>query len=200
MKKNYTTISFIIVFLFIVYPFMLWAQPSIAWQNNLGGTDSDINPYIIKTADNGFLISGTSNSNDIDVMGNHGSFDFWIIKTDSTGNISWQKCFGGSNDDNAKKSVQTTDGGYFIVGSTKSNNGDVSINQGLKDIWLIKLNAAGSLEWQKTFGGTGDDEAVDIILSSDSNYVIAANTTSNNGDVLLNKGLNDYWLLKINTD
>src|SRR4051812_16927271 len=98
--------------------------------------------------------------------------------------IEWQKCLGGSSLDNAYSIIQTTDGGYTVAGSTTCNDdGDVSANHGGSDIWIVKLNFSGSIEWQRCLGGTSDEYASSIVQTKDGGFVIAGITNSDNGDV-----------------
>lgn len=105
------------------------------------------------TTDGGFILAGHTLSNDGDVSGNHGDEDYWVVKLDGLGALQWQVALGGSDEDKASGVVQTTDGGYLICGNTKSDDGDVTGFHGGDDVWVVKLSAAGSLLWQKTFGG-----------------------------------------------
>jgi len=111
----------------------------IQWQKCLGGSSYDEAYSIQQTSDGGYIVAGYTYSNDGDVSGNHGDFDYWIVKLDETGNIQWQKCFGGSSYDYAQSIQQTSDGGYIVAGWTESNDGDVSGNHGNSDYWIVKL-------------------------------------------------------------
>ncbi len=111
----------------------------IEWQKCLGGTGWDWENSIQQTSDGGFIVAGYTNSNDGDVSGNHGSKDYWVVKLNSSGDIEWQKCLGGTNDDWARSIKQTSDGGFIVAGFTASNDGDVSGNQGNSDAWVVKL-------------------------------------------------------------
>ena len=173
------------------------ALGNIAWQKTFGGSGSDLARDIVQTTDDGYIIAGTTTSNDGVVSGNHGGTDYWVVKLDATGNISWQKCLGGSNYDNAKTIYQTTDGGYIVGGETYSNDGDVSGNHGGYDYWIVKLDAAGNITWKKTLGGPLNDELRDIKQTSDGGYIIAGFSNSyNGGDVTGNHGNLDYWIVK----
>ncbi len=98
--------------------------------------------------------------------------------------LNWQKTLGGSKDDVATAITATPDGGFVVTGYTNSNDGDIAGNQGgAHDIWVIKLNNAGTIVWKKTFGGTRDDQAVGVALSPDGGYVITGTTTSTDGDL-----------------
>jgi hypothetical protein len=103
-----------------------------------------------------------------------GGRDILVIKVDSIGNYIWSKCYGGSGEDTGAKLLNTSDGGFIITGTTNSNNLDVSNNRGGTDNWIIKTNSIGDIQWHKTYGGTRDDSLVDIIKSSDGNYVFSS--------------------------
>jgi hypothetical protein len=171
--------------------------PSIQWQKSFGGLGYEEASTIEKTIDNGFIIAGSTYSNSGDVTTNQGQADYWVVKIDQNGIIQWQKTFGGTNDDIATSVKQTLDGGYIISGYTLSNNGDVTNNHGSRDGWILKLSYNGSLEWQKTFGGTGIDSVKEILQNTDSTYIICGWTDSNNGDVTTNQGLSDLWIMKL---
>jgi hypothetical protein len=169
----------------------------IDWQKSLGGNDWEKPHCIQQTTDGGYIIVGESWSNDGEVSGNHGYRDYWIVKLTSTGNIDWQKCLGGSDDESAYSIQQTTDGGYIIAGESESNDGDVSSNHGSEDYWIVKFTSTGNLDWQKSFGGSGIDRAFSIQQTTDGGYIIAGASWSNDGDVLGNHGHFDYWIVKL---
>jgi hypothetical protein len=135
------------------------AQPTIEWQTCLGGSGGEEGHSIQQTTDGGYIVAGLSTSNDGDVSGGHGASDCWVVKLDGAGQIEWQKPLGGSKSDAAYFVQQTNDGGYFIAGNSYSNDGDVSENKGSADYWVVKLSENGTLEWQRSFGGTGEDRA-----------------------------------------
>jgi gliding motility-associated-like protein len=172
---------------------------TIEWQKSLGGSVDEFTRSILQTNDGGYIVAGYSNSNDGDVSGNHGYFDCWVVKLTSTGTIDWQKSLGGSVNEFAKSIQQTFDGGYIVAGSATSNDGDVSGNQGLLDYWVLKLTNTGVIEWQKSLGGTGYDEATTIQQTNDGGYVVGGFSKSNDGDVSVNYGfgLEDCWLIKL---
>src|SRR5690606_20801766 len=159
------------------------------------------------TNDEGSIIGGSSSSN---ISGeknenSNGGIDIWIIKIDSQGEIQWQNTIGGSGEDNLflnGKIIQTTDGGYFLGCTSNSNiSGDKTENsKGFNDFWVLKLNAAGDIEWQKTIGGSGQDFLFSLLQTNDNGFVIGGSSTSNiSGDKTEDsQGSNDYWVLKIN--
>jgi len=169
----------------------------IEWQKCLGGTNNDYATCIQQTNDGGFIVAGYTCSSNGDVSGNHGSYDYWIVKLSNSGDIEWQKCLGGENDDRANSIQQTTDGGYIVAGKTSSMYGDVSGNHCIDDYWIVKLNSLGDIQWQKCLGGNGTDISTSIQQTSDGGYIVAGYTFSNNGDVSGNHGSYDYWIVKL---
>jgi hypothetical protein len=171
----------------------------LEWQKSYGGSISDRSSSTIQIFDGSYVIAGYTWSNDGDVSGNHGIqyADYWIIKLDQGGNLIWQKCFGGAGSDWAHSIIQAPDGGYLVAGYTDLNDGDVSGNHGENDYWIIRLNQIGNLEWQKCFGGSNQDFASSIILTSDGSYIIAGQTRSIDGDVTGNHGSDDFWIIGI---
>jgi len=170
---------------------------NLLWQKSLGGTSSDYAYSIQQTSDGGYVVAGFTESTDGDVSGNHGGRDYWVVKLDAGGNLQWQKCLGGTDDDYAFSIKQTSDGGYVVAGKTYSTNGDVSGNHGFNDNWVVKLDAVGNLQWQNCLGGMSDDVAFSIKQSSDGSYVVAGYTGSTNCDVSGNHGSIDSWVVKL---
>ena len=175
----------------------------IQWQKSLGGSNGDIANSIQQTTDGGYIVAGTSTSNNGDVSGHHGCTDCstaddgWVVKLDSNGNLQWQKSLGGSDEDSLTSIRQTSDGGYIAVGNSYSNDGDVSGNHGGHDYWLVKLDPNGNIQWQKSLGGSLYEFANSVEQTTDGGYVIAGFSRSNNGDVSGNKGYEDFWIVKV---
>ncbi|KAA5820862.1 hypothetical protein FPF71_17130 [Algibacter amylolyticus] len=172
----------------------------IQWRNYYGGSFTDTPYDAIQTEDNGFLIVGSSDSNDVDIKDNKGTYDFWVVKLSETGTLDWEKSFGGSQTDEARAIVKSSDGNYIIVGNTRSSDIDVSNNNGAADLWAIKITPTGNLIWEKSFGGSSFDVALSISKTADNNFIIAGNSRSLDGDLTTNYGQNDAWLLKIDTN
>lgn len=189
------------LFLFFLLDNIFAQAPSIEWQKSYGGTKLETASCIIQTNDSGYIMTGATLSNNGDVSGNHGTDygDVWVVKIDSIGKIQWQKCLGGSGEEYVYSIKQTKDGGYILAGgSMYSYNGDVSGNHGEMDAWIIKLNASGNIEWQKSFGGSYGDAATCIRQTAEGGYIFAGSTTSNNGDVSgLHSNASDFWIVKI---
>ena len=171
----------------------------LLWQKALGGTSNDYAHSLIQAVDGGYAVAGEAGSNNGDVVGNHGGFDFWVVKLSSTGQLEWQKTLGGTGNDYAQSLIQTAEGGYAVAGYTHSTDGDVSGNHGGEDFWVVKLDSSGELEWQKTLGGTGDDAAYSLIQTTEGGYAVAGNTHSTDGDVSGNHGLRDFWVVKLSS-
>jgi hypothetical protein len=183
-----------------------FAQPLLKWESVFGGSGADRAYSVVQTDDGGFVFAGSTMSNNFDVSGLHnngqGDGDIWIAKVSKTGSLVWQKVYGGAADDVAHCIIKTSDGGFIVAGTTSSTDGDAAgggYHGGSGDAWIIKLNADGSIKWQKCYGGSLSDGANSIVQASDGNYVFAGFTSSSNGDITKNQGINDYWVVKIDT-
>lgn len=174
------------------------AQGEIEWSQYFGGNFTDTPESAVQTEDNGFIIVGGSDSNDTDISNNIGSYDFWIIRISSSGELVWEKSFGGDQIDEARAIVKSNDGNYVIAGDTRSNNNDISSNNGAADLWLIKISPSGDLLWEKTIGGSSFDVARALVKTQDNGYLLAGSSRSNDFDVSENKGQNDAWVVKVN--
>jgi hypothetical protein len=173
----------------------------LQWQKCLGGTGFELNYSIDVIDDGSYIVTGFTMSNNGDVSGNHGERDVWIVKLSNVGNIQWQKCLGGLNDDEAYVTKQTSDGGFIVLGTTNSNDGDVSGFHGSRDIWLIKLSNTGTIQWQRSLGGSGSEYAFDGIEQlSDGSFIVVGYTQSNDGDVSDFHGDTDIWVIKLSFD
>jgi hypothetical protein len=173
----------------------------------LGGSQDDQANSIVQTSDGGFAIAASAISLDGDVFGNHvgadsSNGDGWFVKLDSLGRIEEQKCLGGTDDDYLSSIIKTSDGGFVIAGSSRSDNGDVIGNHGGTgyDGWLLKLSSSYTIEWQECLGGTNGDHANSVIRTSDGGYALAGSTYSRDGDVLgIHAGgfSTDAWVVKL---
>jgi hypothetical protein len=166
---------------------------NVLWKKAIGGSAQDVGWGITTTPDNGCIITGNAASNDGDITGVHGGLDLLLVRLDSAGNILWQKAYGGSGGEQGDALIAIDDGGYMIVGSTFSNDGDVSGNHGGIDGWILKVDGGGVLQWQKTVGGRGDDTFHAIKKDSQGNFVITGASGSNDKDVPSNNGSSDIW-------
>lgn len=168
----------------------------IEWQKTLGGGDWEEANSVQQTKDGGYIVAGATISNDGDVPGIYGGFDLMLLKFNYKGKLEWYKPIGGSAYDVAYSIQETCDEGFIITGCTESKDFNVTENKGKKDFWVLKLYKDSSIQWQKTFGGSGDDVARSIQQTSDGGIIVAGYTTSNDGDISVNKGKNDVWVIK----
>jgi len=159
------------------------SSSSTTWDKLYGGALDDEAAAIVQTGDGGYAIAGTTYSFGA------GSADFWLVKVDSSGNMQWNQTYGGPEADCAYSIVQTGDGGYAITGQT------YSFGAGNSDFWLVKLDSSGSLQWNRTYGGSGSDYANSVVQTSDGGYALAGTTSSFSDD-----GQADFWLVKTDSN
>ncbi len=175
------------------------APPSIDWQKSYGSNANDRAYGINQTSDGGYIVVGWVNGSSGDVATFYGGYDVWVVKMNSAGTIQWQKTYGGSRDDLGYAIQPTSDGGYIVGGTTDSSDGDVTLNQGDRDYWILKLGSSGDLEWQKTYGGSGSDQLSGVWETSDGRYIAIGTTQSSDGNVTAYHGSNDVWVVKMNS-
>lgn len=203
LLRKYLLLLFAVLF---CNNYLLYAQlPPRHWALHYGGNNVDV-PFSIKlTTDGGTIVVGYTDSRngDVSAQPTRDYWDLWILKLDKCGIIQWERSFGGTGYESARDVVQTSDGGYMVLGETNSTDGGVVAGfGGTKDIWLLKLTADGSLQWQKRFGGTGLDIGNHLTLTPDGSFLIAASSSSNDGDIRGNHSTGTYTdgvLLKINS-
>jgi hypothetical protein len=176
------------------------AQGNLEWQKSLGGSSQDKAYGVRQTASGEFLVTGYTSSSNGDVTGHQGFEDIWIVKLDASSNIIWQRSLGGTQSDYAYSAIVHGDESITLVGSTYSIDGDITQNSGAMDSWLLRLNADGSLRWQKTLGGTEAEASRSGFRSTDGGLVLTGYTNSNDGDVSGNHGGGDFWLVKLEAE
>lgn len=197
----------------------------IKWEKCYGGmgTDAQTSYYsynnqsypagisIINTLDGGYMLGTSTNLNSGQVSGNHGGFDYWLVKLNDTGSIQWQKCYGANQDEILSQVIQNPDGSYVAAGYSSSDTGQVTSSHNTctydyynqisctYDYWIIKIDTIGNLIWEKSYGGSSDDIATSIAATDNGGYIVAGFTESNDGDVSLNHGYVNYWLIRLDS-
>jgi hypothetical protein len=144
------------------YVVKLDGSGNVVWTKTIGGSGDDYAYSIIQSSDGGYVVAGWTSS-----FGAGGS-DFYVVKLDGSGNVVWTKTIGGSGDDYAYSIIQSSDGGYVVAGSTIK-----PVYGWDYDIYVVKLDSSGNVQWSKTIDRSSDDEARSIIQSSDGGYVVA---------------------------
>lgn len=170
---------------------------TIVWQRSAGGTTIDLLTSVVENGGGQWIGAGRTDSNDGDVSGNHGGTDAWLMAVSPAGAFTGQACLGGSGEDDFRHITATMDGNFVAVGSTTSNDGDVSGNHGGTDVWVVKLDSTGTILWQHCFGGSATDQGMRVLPTPDNGFLVAATTASSDGDVSDNNGATDLWLLKL---
>jgi hypothetical protein len=173
-------------------------EGSVQWRGYFGGTNNDRAHGVVQTNDGGFVMAGFTESDDFDISNTNGSYDFWVVKVDAFGNLIWEQSFGGEGIEVSYDIAKTADNGFVVVGNTFSTNGDILLNHGESDMWMIKLDEEGNLIWEQTYGGSQFDLAQAVVQSKDGGFLITGNTKSDDKDSSLNNGENDIWLVKTN--
>jgi len=147
-----------------VYLLKTDSSGNLLWEKNFGGTDSDDGYSVVETSDGGLVVTGHTLS-----FGN--SWQVYLLKTNSTGDLLWEKFFGGSSDEIGQCVIETLDGGLVVTGSTSSFGNR-------QRVYLVKTDSNGNLLWEKNFGGTRDDLGYSVVETSDGGLVVTGGTSS----------------------
>ena len=151
------------------------ASGSLEWEKSFGGNNDEGCYAVHQATDGGYIMAGSTGSYGA------GSYDVYLVKTDSLGNVEWEKTFGGIEWEEAYDAKQTADGGYIMAGYTAGYR---------CDFYLVKTDASGNLEWEQTIGGVEDELAYSIEQTADGGYIIAGETSS------YGAGFYDFYLVK----
>ena len=154
---------------------------SVIWLNTYGGIYTEYFSDVIETRDNGYIIMGVTHSFGA------GSYDGWILKVDSDGNMKWQKAYGGADTDWLSSIDETKTGDLLLAGSSNSYNSSGSI-------WIMKLTSMGDIIWQRNYGGDMQDGAHFIQVTPDGGIIVGGETNS------YGAGGYDIWLLKLDSE
>lgn len=195
-----------------VFPFIVFLLPNLSliaqeilWEKSYGGIHSEYLFDAQPTADYGFILAGSSLSGKTGnkEQENVNNLDYWIWKMDERGDLDWQKSFGGTGADFLQSIKNTRDGGFILLGTSTSMQGGnkKEDSSGKEDLWIIKLNAKGDEEWQKTIGGSGKDLAKMIHQTKDGGYIVGGTSESviSGNKSSPHYGSMDYWVVKLDS-
>lgn len=176
---------------------LLAQAPDILWQSSIGGSNAEVAADVIALESGNLLVCGSTLSADGNVPENNGSHDVWLTEFNTSGSIEWSQVFGGTSSDIPSAIIQTADGGFLILSTTGSNDGDVAGMHGETDVWLLKMDADRVVEWQHCYGGSMVEMAADVI-ENEIGYIFSATSYSIDGDIEENHGtLGDYWIVQV---
>lgn len=185
------------------------ANGVLMWEKSFGFLGHDHAYNILNTSDGGLLFNGfldvtSSNGEGASTQKNapsalHGVGEFWVHKINLDGSLAWRRYFGGTNNDRSYDAVETPDGGYVVVGTSESNDVEITNARGGYDVWIIKLDREGNLLWEKSFGGSGIDGANGVALAGEKIHVFG-NSFSNDLDISSPLGSSDFWLLTLSEE
>ncbi len=187
-------------------------QGVLVWTKTFGGTKEDNGLSLVATEDGGYAVAGYTLSTDGDIQDKKATDgDYWLLRLDEDGNLLWSRTYGGTNDDRAEKLIQTKDGGYVMVGYSRSNDEDATTNEGLQDYWIVKVDTQGELEWEKNFGFAGIDRAYSVVETLEGGFFISGfmDVTASDGKgnedgsrqgtrlSATEHGVGEYWGIKL---
>jgi hypothetical protein len=168
---------------------------NIEWQKCYGGSEDESAMSVIQTSDSGFVFTGVSHSSDGDLTHNNGGADIWIVKLNQSGEIVWQKSFGGPLSDIGWHVIESITGDFIVAGQLEN---PVNFND-TKSL-IIKINSNGIIQWEKYFGGSWYENAKCILQTDDEGYVFVGEAYSTDGDLTGNYGMSDCWVVKLDSD
>ncbi|HIO71682.1 MAG TPA: T9SS type A sorting domain-containing protein [Flavobacteriales bacterium] len=171
---------------------------NITWEKSFGGTSQEYGLGLDIVGNSGYIVAGSARSTDGDVWGNLGGADFWVLRLDLNGDTIWTRSYGGTGYEYAEDIKTTNDGGFIVVGECESSNGDVSENFGSQDYWVVKLDSVGTIQWEKSYGGSSFEVPYDVEQTADGGYIVGGYTYSNDKYVHGAHGNNDYWIVRLN--
>jgi hypothetical protein len=190
----------IFIILLIITSYYSYPQiETITWQKCMG-TDNGFNfVNAVEKTSNGYLFGIDLHENGPGVSNYHGSTEAWIVNTDSTGNIFWERCYGGSEGDGPHKIIQINEQFYYLLNSSWSMDGDVQNGHG-GNFWVVKIDDDGEIVWECSYGGSVHGEEVrDAILLPDNGLLMMGLISSTGGDVTTHYGDMDVWICRIDS-
>jgi hypothetical protein len=177
-----------------VWIIRLDASWQIVWEKTYGGTADDNAEDVVELNDGSFVIVAYSNSNDGDVSGRHGtSYDGWIFRISQSGELLWQRMYGGSQNEWPQTIIKTPEGNVLVVGFTHSSNGDIPGNNGSSDGFAVTFSSSGNIVWSKVYGGASADFLRSVVPTDDGGWMLFGDIHSS---IPGSHGGLDYWLIK----
>ena len=173
---------------------------NIRWEQAFGGSRTDEGSDLALLPDGGYILCGYTMSSDGYVRRQLGDGDLWLIRLDRNGTILWEKTYGGSRRDSGTSITLTRDNAIVACGNTNSTDNMVSGNRTSSDVWVIKTDLNGTLIWERTFGGSALDWGHSVIELASGDLMVAAVTASDDGDIDMNHGAGDMWLMRLKPD
>jgi len=184
-------------------------QGNLLWEKSFGFSGHDHAYNIIESPDGGFFFNGY-----LDVTGSggagqdgkgstvqrHGVGEFWAHKIDAQGQLLWRNYYGGTNNDRSYDAIYTSDGNYLLVGTSESEDFDISQPRGGYDIWVVKISTRGKLLWERSFGGSAYDSAAAVVEYPLGNYIVVGQSLSEDGDIQQPLGRSDLLLIEIDQE
>ncbi len=194
MRRN----KHIVLLLIILGAYGFTQAQKIRWQTCIGGLGYDNGMKMIPVENGCFLMGGVTSSTTSIGKGNHSNdYDIVVAKVSAEGSIIWSQCLGGSGKEEFGQMQQTPDGGLIVIGTTNSTDGHGSDGHGKKDLLLAKINALGTIEWTKCYGGHGNDRGLAVVTTADGGYLIGGESGSNTGNMTEHRGGLDAWVAKL---
>lgn len=193
--------GFSMILLALLVPAGCAAPGDILWQHVLGGPADEEWGYSVDiTPDGGILATGSAYSEDLNITNVRGGGDLWVVRLDKDGQILWDRAYGGNQSDHGLSIKATADGGGIIVGTTGSQNGDITRSYGNGDLWVVRISPEGEMLWNQVFGGNMTDEGGDVLLTPDGGYLVIGYTLSDDGDPVGHRGKGDLWMFTLDAN
>ena len=175
---------------------------AVSWSKVYGGPNYDYGFSAVNTPGGGYLVVANVYGTGGLVTTDHGISDSWLLRLNDTGGVVWQHSYGGSAAETGGSILQQYNGNYLVGCSSASTNGDVTGNHGSNDFWIYSVNDTGALLWEKSYGGSGNEQfGESVVQTYDSGIVFTGLSSLLNGEVTSDThaatGGSDFWVVKI---
>lgn len=188
----------IVLLLIISYNFSYSQVPNIVWSKYFGGSRGEAKS-IQKTSDGGYIIAGIAENPNEETVDYHGNNDGFVVKLNASFETEWSKCYGTELYEQIKQIKQTNDGGYVFVGRATVNYPNQSIGATRTDYWIVRIDSLGNIIWEKKYGGSAEECAFSVDETVTGEFIINGYSRSADGNVGINLGFSDYWMLKLDS-